>query len=484
MSPRLRKSLPSDDDLVRRLRRGDEDAFRLIHERYAAALERYAKRILGDRGALGPEDVVQEVFAKAHVALRADHRDIALRAWLYRLVRNRCLDELRAANVRLTEAVAGDELDAGGAAAEHASDPFTIVHRRHALRRTLADVAALPERQREVLLRREVDGLTHEELAGELGITVRASKNLVNRARENLTKAAEARDASCDDVRGDLLDAHDARRRASAHTYRHLTSCGECRAFRSRLGRVRGAVHGLLLPGPALLGVLASAIGAGGGGATAVGAVKLATASAVTVGIAGGALQVTTHTFASGDRTPIAVANAAVLGGAFPAGARLPDDTALVTHKLVLRHGVRRHPSVTLSCPPGMKVAGLRPDPDLRLGHGFDRRTVVGDSTRARILFEAQKLARDRNAVVGTLCKRPALSGSILAAPALAASKRVRRVCARRAYLFETPNGLPVGSVFRSQPVTLGRRTKNKRWTRVTTDAGTTGWIRTSALCR
>lgn len=480
MSPRLRRSDPSDDELVRRLRRGDDDAFAQVVQRHRPALERYAGRVLGERGAVGPEDVVQEVLAKAYVVLRADARDVALRAWLHRMVRNRCLDELRAGAVRFTAAVGGGDLDAVTPALEGDADPFTIVHRRHALRRTLADVAALPDRQREVLLRRELDGQSHEELAGELGITVRASKNLVNRARENLTKAAAARDAPCDAVRNDLLDAHDGRRRASAHAYRHLSTCTECRAFRSRLGRVRGAVH-LLLPVPAVLGAIASVLG--GGGAT-VSAGKLATAGAVTIGLAGGALEVTTHTFTAGERSPVAIANVAVLGGPFPAGSTLPRDTALVTHELVLRAGVRRHPSVTLACPPGMRVAGFRPDLTLRLGHGFDRRTVVGDSRRARILFEAQRLRRDHDAVVGTLCKRPAASGSVLAAPALAASKRVRKVCARRAYLYETPEGLPVGSVFRSQPVTLGRRTKDRRWTRVATDAGTTGWVRSSALCR
>src|SRR3954452_25547167 len=90
--PRLARK--RDDELVARARAGDDGAVHELYERHRPPLVRYAKRILGDRPP-GPEDVVQEVFVKAHAALRADDREIHVRAWLYRLVRNRCRDELR-----------------------------------------------------------------------------------------------------------------------------------------------------------------------------------------------------------------------------------------------------------------------------------------------------------------------------------------------------------------------------------------------------
>jgi hypothetical protein len=66
--PRLARK--RDDELVARVRRGDEGAFAELYERHRPALVRYARRILGDRGWVGllPEDVVQEVFVKAHAA--------------------------------------------------------------------------------------------------------------------------------------------------------------------------------------------------------------------------------------------------------------------------------------------------------------------------------------------------------------------------------------------------------------------------------
>src|SRR4051795_12875649 len=69
--PRLARK--RDDELVARVRAGDDGAFNELYERHRPALVRYAKRILGDRPP-GPEDVVQEVFVKAHGALRAGGR--------------------------------------------------------------------------------------------------------------------------------------------------------------------------------------------------------------------------------------------------------------------------------------------------------------------------------------------------------------------------------------------------------------------------
>ncbi len=84
----------SDEQLVALFRAGSDDAFRAIHDRYRARLLAYARQML--RGALGdPEDALQDVFLRAYRALRASDRPVTLRAWLYRIAHNRCIDELR-----------------------------------------------------------------------------------------------------------------------------------------------------------------------------------------------------------------------------------------------------------------------------------------------------------------------------------------------------------------------------------------------------
>jgi RNA polymerase sigma factor (sigma-70 family) len=478
---RLRRRGTADHELVARIRRGDELAFGVVHARYRVPLERYALRLVGSQAAA--EDVVQDAFIRAHGALLRDEREIELKPWLYRVVRNRALDELRRPG-------AGEQvaLEAVGERAqpEALADPATVTERRQALREVVADIAALPERQREVLLRRELDGTPHEQLAAELGITVPASKKLVNRARENLVKAAEARSGDCVDVRRDLLRAHDRRRRASARTYRHLTGCEDCRGYRAALGSTRSGIQ-VLGPFPLLGAAIALAKGAagallpGGGGLAA----KAATATAVTAAVAGGAYGLSQVVTGPGQPSPMTVRSAVFFGGVVYGGDRMPSGTALVRRTVRLAPGTRRHPAATLRCPSGTRVAGLTPHRGADVGHGYGAATIVGSSRVAEVVFEPRALPQGGAITVGTVCKRPNAAGSVLAAPVFfAAGSRVNRVCARRAYLYETPSGLVVGTVFRGQPVERVRQTANRRWWRIRTDAGTVGWVRRSAICR
>src|SRR3954466_8819828 len=85
--------LASDEHLVELVRAGDDRAFAAIHDRYEARLVAYARQLLG--GAQSePEEVVQDAFVRALGALRANGREMALRSWLYTIVRNRTLGSL------------------------------------------------------------------------------------------------------------------------------------------------------------------------------------------------------------------------------------------------------------------------------------------------------------------------------------------------------------------------------------------------------
>lgn len=175
----------SDDALVARFRAGDDDAFTEIHRRFRAPLLAFARRMLHAR-ADGAEDVVQDAFMRAHRGLRATDRPIALRPWLYMIVRNRALDDLRAP--RRTESCE----QAGGLAAVPESDPAHAVAEREAMRELVAEIGRLPERQRLALVMRELDGRSHAETARALRTTVPATKSLLVRARSNLGTALHA----------------------------------------------------------------------------------------------------------------------------------------------------------------------------------------------------------------------------------------------------------------------------------------------------
>jgi RNA polymerase sigma factor (sigma-70 family) len=174
----------TDEQLVAAFRDGDEDAFAQIAERYRDKLVAYARHMLRARGPASAEDVVQDVLVRAFRALRADSRPMALRAWLYRIAHNRCLDELRGERptAELFEEAIGSTEDVASA-----------FGRRERLRELVADINELPAQQRSALIIRELDGLSYVELAEALDTTVPAIKSLLVRARMNLAAAAEER---------------------------------------------------------------------------------------------------------------------------------------------------------------------------------------------------------------------------------------------------------------------------------------------------
>ncbi|MGH2942709.1 MAG: RNA polymerase sigma factor [Solirubrobacteraceae bacterium] len=174
----------SDDDLVARFRSGDDAPFDEIHRRYRGALLAFARRMLHGTGH-DADDVVQDAFIRAYRGLRVTDRPMALRPWLYMIVRNRALDELRAPR----RAAPCDEfvLDA-----VPAPDAAQCAQQRDEMRRLVAEIARLPERQRMALVLREFDGCSHVETARRLRTTVPATKSLLVRARSTLGEAVRA----------------------------------------------------------------------------------------------------------------------------------------------------------------------------------------------------------------------------------------------------------------------------------------------------
>ena len=298
-APLLR--LRSDEQLVALFRAGNEDAFRTIHDRYRTRLYAYVRQMLGGSKS-DAEDALQDVFLRAYSALRANGREIALRAWLYRVAHNRCIDQLRRPVPQ-----AADVFDVSRAPV--ADDPSTATERREELRRLVEDVRRLPEQQRSVLLMREMEGLSYADLAAALDISIPAVKSLLVRARMGLVQAAEARDTACFDVRLDLAAAHGRGVRANGRARRHLRDCAGCRAYRGELRGRQKALAGLSpVAGAGPLSVLAQLVGgsgaagggavAGGGGAVvggsaaAASATKLAIVVGAAVVTAGGAVEV------------------------------------------------------------------------------------------------------------------------------------------------------------------------------------------------
>jgi RNA polymerase sigma factor (sigma-70 family) len=278
-APLLR--LRSDEQLVTLFRAGNDEAFRVIHDRYRARLLGYARQMLATSHA-DPEDAVQEIFVRAYANLRSNGRELALRAWLYRIAHNRCIDDLRRPNPPTTEAI--DEIGAGAG-----GDPHDRVEQRDALRRLIVDVQRLPDQQRSALLMRELGGVTYADVADALGVSVPAVKSLLVRARLGLAQANEARDTACASIRENVITAHDRGVRASGLVRRHMRDCADCRRFRSEM-RSNSRQLAALIPalGPAAAIAKLLGIGSGAAGGTGAQGAAVGTGAAVSTGTAVG----------------------------------------------------------------------------------------------------------------------------------------------------------------------------------------------------
>ena len=173
-------STQSDERLVDLVRAGSDPAFEAIVERYRRALMRYVSRLLPPERA---EDVVQQSFVKAYEAMHRDGAELNLRPWLYRIAHNAAVNALR------DRALGHAELDERFDGVERPDQAF---ERIVGLRALVVAVQALPERQRDAILLRELEGRSYEEIGSALGVTDGAVRQLLNRARNTLRAAAAA----------------------------------------------------------------------------------------------------------------------------------------------------------------------------------------------------------------------------------------------------------------------------------------------------
>lgn len=346
-SPLLR--LRSDEQLVALFRAGHDEAFRAIHDRYRQRLFAYARQMLPGRQ--DAEDALQEVFVRAYAALRANDRELALRAWLYRVAHNRCVDELRRPPVPPAEVF---EL-----ITSPVQDPVAQTEQRESMRRLIADVRRLPGQQRSALLMRELNGMPYAEMATVLGVSVPAVKSLLVRARIALAQAMEARDTACCEIRSELILAHDRRVRPNAMARRHMRDCAGCREFRHGL---RGISRQLaaLAPAAGPLGIIAKLLGFGvGGGAGGSAAAGGTTAVAGTAAGTGGALaSAGALATGAGHVATLLVATVVTAGGAVEI-----QHTITATHQQRAMHSAPARHLQRAQPPPASVPAGYSPVP-------------------------------------------------------------------------------------------------------------------------
>lgn len=182
----------TDLELVREAQKGDHPAFETLIRRYSERAFRAAYRVVHDTHQA--EDIVQEALIKAYRGLRKFEARSSFYTWLYRIVVNLALDrrrrEKRAPSLEWDDAVA-KEIDPR--AVTPVEDNPELSSRRAEIRRLVArGVQELPEGQREVLLLREVEGLSYEEIAQTMAISKGTVMSRLHYARKKLINFLQA----------------------------------------------------------------------------------------------------------------------------------------------------------------------------------------------------------------------------------------------------------------------------------------------------
>ncbi len=167
--------------LVEAAQDGDLEAFEAVVRRHQAAVYRVALRLLGSEA--DAQDVTQDAFVRAWRSLGGFRRDSAVSTWLYRIVTRRCLDLIAA---RRPTGPLDEQLQT------FAAEPGESIERQEQLRAVTCAISTLPAEQRAVLVLREFEGLTYEQVADVVGASVSAVKGRIYRARLAVLKETEA----------------------------------------------------------------------------------------------------------------------------------------------------------------------------------------------------------------------------------------------------------------------------------------------------
>lgn len=174
----------SDDTLLILYGNGDGDAARELSRRLVPRVLAVAQRMLGDRAEA--EDVAQEAMLRLwKQAAHWRQGEAKVSTWLYRVTANLCTDRLRRARSTSLDAVAEPE-DGRPSAARELQDKARLVALDTALQ-------ALPERQRQAVVLRHIEGLSNPDIAVIMEIGVEAVESLTARGKRALKAALEGR---------------------------------------------------------------------------------------------------------------------------------------------------------------------------------------------------------------------------------------------------------------------------------------------------
>lgn len=186
----LEYNSPEVSDLIARCQTGDRRAFDNLVARYQRYVFNLIYQHLGDNDEI--EDVAQEVFLRIFKFIRKYRGNASLESWIYKIVLNYCRTHARrrsslfrllvpTTTTRRDEERSFELLDT---LPDRSYDPAKTVEQRKIVQDILDAVRGLPEIYRNILIMREVNELSYEEIADILGISIGTVKSRISRARD------------------------------------------------------------------------------------------------------------------------------------------------------------------------------------------------------------------------------------------------------------------------------------------------------------
>jgi RNA polymerase sigma-70 factor, ECF subfamily len=221
-----RREAEEDRELIILAQKGDRTAFRKLVERHQRRAFSIAVGLVRDEN--DARELVQEAFLRVYKGLHSFQGSSTFFTWLYRIITNLAIDLMRKPGrreVELTEAQSvDDEADLPLVARIDGADPIDVVRRREIATRIQAALDELPPYHRGVILMREIEGMSYEEMAQAMGVSKGTIMSRLFHARQKLQRALadcyaeeERRSAagSAEEPNGDRSSASSPPERAS-----------------------------------------------------------------------------------------------------------------------------------------------------------------------------------------------------------------------------------------------------------------------------
>lgn len=176
----------SEKKIIEKVLGGDANAFEELVLKYEKTVYNLALRMVGDRD--DASDMTQEAFIKAYGSLSSFRGDSKFSVWIYRITTNVCLDFLRSKSrkqqVSLT--VSDDDEDAQLDIPDPSSDPEQQLMQKISMQSVEEGLKTLPDKQRQILVMRELGGMSYAEIGAALSLEEGTVKSRIFRARKRL----------------------------------------------------------------------------------------------------------------------------------------------------------------------------------------------------------------------------------------------------------------------------------------------------------